>query len=121
MQATAAVRWNDQHVVVTLDAVELSENRILREFSEPPRVTTRAGEEYLLETINILCISAMRFARRKLGIPNGLAITVLKMSGVVDRDAEVGICDATMIAIARSLNKSPELLLTDMEDWQVTD
>jgi len=120
MEAAAAIQSNHQRIVVRLDAVELNENKLTCEVSNPPRLRTGAGVEYSVETAKVLCISGMATARRRLRLPNGLAITVSEISGIVDDDEEAGVCRAIAIAIARALNKDPSLLYDSMENWQLT-
>ncbi|MES2792972.1 MAG: hypothetical protein V4719_25390 [Planctomycetota bacterium] len=121
MQATAAIQLNHQHIVVSLDAVELGENRIICSVSGPPRIRTSTGDEYSVELTEILCISGMAIARRKLHLPKGLAITVSEVRGLVDKAYEPGVCVGAAVAIARALDKAPSLLHDSMEGWQLVD
>jgi len=108
-------------VSILIDAVELPDLKLDCEIACEPEVATSGGEAYAAGLIKVLCIDGMRVARRKLSIANGLKITVLTITGTLERSNEVGVCHATGLAIAKALAKDDSSFLASIPDWAVVD
>ncbi len=119
MKATVTLRFNQEWVTVTLDAMELPERRIACELSNNLKVVNGAGEEYSFNKLHVLSMSGEIFARRILGVPEGIKVQVHELRGFVEIVHEVGICHATSVAIARSLDKDETCLLENCSPWEL--
>lgn len=121
MTSVAVVQRAGNVVTIRLDATELPENKLVCDIDCEPDLRTSSGETYTKELVRVLCGSGLAFARRRLAVANGLQISVVEVSGTLDRSDEVGVCHATGLAIAKALKKDDSPIITSMSGWIVAD
>lgn len=121
MPATARIRHRKTKAecAITLTASELAEMKLSCNVIGDVDLRALNRELFPDGLVRVLCGSGMAFARQNLVIPNGLEVKVSQVQGFMDKSDEVGVCYATAIAIARSLQRDVTDLLTTMDDWEV--